>query len=202
MEAGSVYFMDSFRSHKEFRFILAVLPMALFICCRRLSQWSRNAKSPLLWIVGITLIIGNALPAFYFGFYHQRGTVDVMDYLAKEAGKSQPKPNFLFLMPCHSTPLYSHLHVNIPTKFLSCEPDFSSRPGYMDEAELFYLGPLTWMNKAFPRNGSLPSQGTILSMILCEIYHIENLGSDFDLTWLGGVSIMTLGSDLRSEAFC
>ncbi|XP_071438647.1 GPI mannosyltransferase 3 [Hetaerina americana] len=150
-------FLFSFLPHKEFRFILPVLPMALFICCRRLSQWSRNAKSPLLWIVGITLIIGNALPAFYFGFYHQRGTVDVMDYLAKEAGKSQPKPNFLFLMPCHSTPLYSHLHVNIPTKFLSCEPDFSSRPGYMDEAELFYLGPLTWMNKAFPRNGSLPS---------------------------------------------
>ncbi|XP_046405378.1 GPI mannosyltransferase 3 [Ischnura elegans] len=150
-------FLFSLLSHKEFRFILPVLPMALYISCRCLSKWSGPAKNSWLWAVGAALLVGNAVPAVYFGYYHQRGTVDVMDYLAKEAHNSHPKPNFLFLMPCHSTPLYSHLHVEVPIKFLTCEPDFSSKPGYMDEADLFYLGPLTWINKAYPPNSSLPS---------------------------------------------
>ena len=48
-----------------------------------------------------------------------------MKYLAAEARAAPPgaeAPSLLFLTPCHATPLYSHLHVPLATRFLDCSP--------------------------------------------------------------------------------
>lgn len=47
---------------------------------------------------------------------------------------------------------YSHLHINVPTRFLTCVPDLQSvpDPGYVDEADLFYADHVSWLAKNFP----------------------------------------------------
>uniref|UniRef100_A0A1I8F7S4 Mannosyltransferase n=1 Tax=Macrostomum lignano TaxID=282301 RepID=A0A1I8F7S4_9PLAT len=58
--------------------------------------------------------------ALYFCLIHQRGPLDAVNHLGKDAelrltrtgvpAHLDPDLHFLFLAPCHSTPLYSHLH--------------------------------------------------------------------------------------------
>ncbi|GAB0090424.1 Mannosyltransferase [Sergentomyia squamirostris] len=140
--------------HKEFRFVLPILPMCLYLCADLLSRWSRKASSLAIWTVVVTLLVGNALPAGYMGFCHQRGTTDVMPALAKIAREYKSpegeRASVLFLMPCHSTPLYSHIHTNVSLRFLTCEPNLTDDPGYEDEADKFYRNPTNWLDGNIP----------------------------------------------------
>ncbi|KAK0090712.1 hypothetical protein PV326_004054 [Microctonus aethiopoides] len=61
----------------------------------------------------------------------------------------------LFLMPCHSTPFYSHLHLNISMRFLSCEPNLKNQPNYLDEADHFFNNPTRWIDNNY-NNCTLP----------------------------------------------
>ncbi|KAK9824054.1 hypothetical protein WJX72_007382 [[Myrmecia] bisecta] len=61
------------------------------------------------------------LPALYLSLRHQRGTISVMTYLADQARLPAPLA-VAFLMPCHATPLYSHIHRNVTLSFLDCSP--------------------------------------------------------------------------------
>ncbi|XP_044258061.1 GPI mannosyltransferase 3 [Tribolium madens] len=147
----------SFLPHKEFRFLLPLLPIALFISSRFLSAWSRKASNVMLWTVALILFMGNVGPSYYLGYVHQRGTLDVMTPLREIALKNPNNTNLLFLMPCHSTPLFSHLHVNVTARFLTCEPNFNTSESYVDEADQFYSSPSVWLRKNYPPNGTLPS---------------------------------------------
>lgn len=101
------------------------------------------------------LLLGtfNLLPFLYFSLIHQRGTVDVMNYLHNVAlnqtldngTMAVNDLNFMFLMPCHSTPYYSFLHFNVSMRFLTCEPNLNQRNDYKDEAEIFFLDPNKWL---------------------------------------------------------
>ncbi|GLV38019.1 Phosphatidylinositol glycan anchor biosynthesis class B [Carabus blaptoides fortunei] len=143
--------------HKEFRFILPVLPMALYVSSDFITRWSYKANNVLLWFVAAVLFVSNIVPAWYLGMVHQRGTLDVMSPLAKIAADNPRNTSILFLMPCHSTPLYSHLHVNVTTRFLTCEPDLTNTPNYKDEADMFYDQPNKWLHTHYPPNGTLPT---------------------------------------------
>lgn len=119
-------FHFSFIPHKEFRFILPLLPIALHLSAMYLSKWSVNTKkyfqhlllqntrflltficcSYMIWVVTIAILVANIVPAWYVGIVHQRGTLDVMEPLRQIAIKDPNDSNFLFLTPCHSTPLY------------------------------------------------------------------------------------------------
>ncbi|CAH0553253.1 unnamed protein product [Brassicogethes aeneus] len=144
--------------HKEFRFLLPLLPIVFYISSRFLSSWSRKANTILLWAVAIIIFTGNLGPTWYFSFAHQRGTLDVMDPLREIASNDTSNKHFLFLMPCHSTPYYSHLHVNVSSRFLTCEPNFNkSNTHYIDEADTFYNNPNVWLRQHYPPNGTLPS---------------------------------------------
>lgn len=96
------------------------------------------------------LLIFSALPAMYLSLIHQRGTIDIMrsiEHVAREyrddAGHCA---KFLILMPCHSTPLYSHVHQkNVTLRFLTCEPNFNNNKSYRNEAEQFYINPAAWL---------------------------------------------------------
>ncbi|TTD92248.1 GPI mannosyltransferase 3 [Bagarius yarrelli] len=104
------------------------------------------------------LLLLNLLPALYTGLVHQRGVLDVMDHLQHLCDShSSPEPRVLFLMPCHSTPLYSHLHCPISLRFLECPPDLRGDPDYVDESAKFYMDPLGWLGTSYPNGSSLPS---------------------------------------------
>jgi len=135
--------------HKEFRFLLPLLPMFVYIESSWLSYWSHKAHKSWLWIVTVVIIITNVTTVGYFGLVHQRGTLDVMKVLAN---RNPWHTNVLFLMPCHSTPLYSHLHTRIQVRFLTCEPDFTGNPHYQDEADIFYMDPEKWLLQNYSGN--------------------------------------------------
>ncbi|XP_075161416.1 phosphatidylinositol glycan anchor biosynthesis class B isoform X2 [Haematobia irritans] len=140
--------------HKEFRFVSVLMPLCLYIASDTLTRWSYKASSLLLWIVAILIVVGNAIPAWYLSTVHQRGPIDVMVQLgdiASEYRSEQNRPaNILFLMPCHSTPYYSHIHQNVTMRFLTCEPNLKQIPNYKDEAELFFDSPVHWLRSHIP----------------------------------------------------
>lgn len=131
----------SFLPHKEHRFLLPILPLAFYmissyltICTQKSSHRKNFYKSVLL--------IGNMLPILYFGIFHQSGTIKVMNYLRKTAKIRSEDAHFLFLMPCHSTPLYSYLHMNVTTRVLQCLTNFKKNESYVDEADQFFTQPI------------------------------------------------------------
>ncbi|XP_028028265.1 GPI mannosyltransferase 3 [Bombyx mandarina] len=136
----------SFISHKEFRFVLPLLPILLYLAQDAIVPWSRKAKRWQLYVVAACMVVGNAVPAAYFGAVHQRGALDVMPLLRDAA--STNRSSIAFLMPCHSTPLYSHIHKNITTRYLHCEPPFN-KPGETYESEAFFNNPLRWWRNEY-----------------------------------------------------
>ncbi|XP_047027731.1 GPI mannosyltransferase 3 [Helicoverpa zea] len=130
----------SFIPHKEFRFVLPLLPIFLYLAQDVIVPWSRKAQKWHLYLVAGLILVGNAAPAAYFGTVHQAGTLQVMPLLREAAHN---RSSVTFLMPCHSTPLYSHLHLNITTRYLHCEPPINgSASNY--EAEAFFNNPQRW----------------------------------------------------------
>ncbi len=77
-------------------FMLLLTGMSL----AKLQAWRKPAAAALL--------LFNLIPALYTGLIHQRGSLDVMHDLRElcDPSESQSSPELLFLMPCHSTPLY------------------------------------------------------------------------------------------------
>lgn len=122
-----------------------------------------NSLSLLIWIVALGLLIANIAPAAYLSLVHQKGTVEVMPHLAKIASEYKDedghRAKLLFLMPCHSTPYFSHIHQNVTMRFLTCEPNFNEQNNYVDEADHFYKDPLAWYRfhiPVYPRS-AMPS---------------------------------------------
>ncbi|XP_055363363.1 GPI mannosyltransferase 3 isoform X2 [Betta splendens] len=153
--------------HKEFRFIYPVLPFCMVFCgisLANLKTWRRPAA--------ILLLAANVAPALYTGLIHQRGALDVMSHLQKLCNVSSistpPQPDTLFLMPCHSTPHYSHVHCPLKMRFLECPPDLGEK-GYVDEAEQFYDDPLLWLQTSFPYKSSLPTHLIFFDVLEKEI---------------------------------
>ncbi|KAJ8029122.1 GPI mannosyltransferase 3 [Holothuria leucospilota] len=152
-----VIFVYSFLSHKEFRFILPVLPMCMLFCGLFISQCRHSTQR----LLAIYLLVLNVPVALYTGLLHQRGTLDVMTFLRQELRSEvtsvENKEDVLFLMPCHSTPFYSHLHSNVSLKFLTCHPNLEHITDYVDEADLFYENPQKWLEKNFASFEKYPS---------------------------------------------
>ncbi|XP_039246023.1 GPI mannosyltransferase 3 isoform X1 [Pipra filicauda] len=152
-------------SHKEFRFIYPVLPFCMFFCgysLKHLKAWKKSAVSFLL--------LSNLLPALYTGLIHQRGTLDVMSHIQQLCHNSDQSQTFVFIMmPCHSTPLYSHVHCPLKMRFLQCPPDLTGNENYTDEADVFYSNPLGWLNKEFYNDTLLPSHLILFNVLEQEI---------------------------------
>ncbi|XP_076260440.1 phosphatidylinositol glycan anchor biosynthesis class B [Rhynchophorus ferrugineus] len=165
-------FILSCLPHKEFRFILPLLPMILYITSKFLAAWSRKANMWHIWLISAVIFIWNVIPAWYIGYNHQRGTLDVMNILGQFAQTDSNNTSFLFLMPCHSTPLYSHIHVNVTARFLTCNPNLNNISSYVDEADAFYHNPNAWLRNNYPPNSNLPSH------IICYDNLLPIIGSD------------------------
>ncbi|CAA0836061.1 Alg9-like mannosyltransferase family [Striga hermonthica] len=156
----------SLLGHKEFRFVLPVLPIALIFSgiplanlhqrgiSKRKQTWSsrKNRYSRLNMSV-FFLLVTNLPMALYMSMVHQRGAEDVMNYLSREARENRVK-SILFLTPCHATPYYSTLHRNISMRFLDCTP--SEERGKLDESDQFLHDPLAFVTR-LARNWTPPS---------------------------------------------
>ncbi|XP_071677501.1 mannosyltransferase APTG1 [Lolium perenne] len=144
----------SLLGHKEFRFVLPVLPLALMFsgyCLASMSQFKGKSLHEKrlfskLQLSVILLVITNVPMALYMSLFHQRGTEDAMFYLSKEAHDGRVN-SVLFLMPCHSTPYYSSLHSSLPMRFLDCTP--SDNKGTLDESDRFLMNPLDFVGEIF-----------------------------------------------------
>ncbi|XP_048887452.1 GPI mannosyltransferase 3 [Brienomyrus brachyistius] len=150
--------------HKEFRFVYPVLPLCMLFCgfsLARLRSWRRPAAG--------ALVLMNLLPALYTGLVHQRGVLDVMGHLQQLCHTASPQPDVLFLMPCHSTPFYSHIHCPIKMRFLECPPDLSGNKSYVDEADDFFANPKHWLEVTFTQQALLPSHLVLFDVLEKEI---------------------------------
>ncbi|EDV26594.1 uncharacterized protein TRIADDRAFT_54751 [Trichoplax adhaerens] len=141
-------------SHKEFRFILSILPFVLCFCGSYLSiMWkvkdatvTRNRHS--FWWFFTFLLTTNIAAAAYTSRIHQKGTIDAIHHIRTISERhNTDRFSVMFLMPCHSTPFYCYIHKKIELSFLTCLP--SNRPGYIDEADRFFLEPTSWLNRKF-----------------------------------------------------
>ncbi|KAJ1916549.1 glycosylphosphatidylinositol anchor biosynthesis [Mycoemilia scoparia] len=80
------------------------------------SEAKFSLRTILLFIVCVNVPI-----SLYTTLLQQPGVVKVMSYLNAEGLKGKVS-GVGFLMPCHSTPFYSHFHHDLPMWQLSCEP--------------------------------------------------------------------------------
>jgi phosphatidylinositol glycan class B len=92
------------------------------------------------------LILANVPLALYLSLLHQRAPVSAALHLGQQQHPA------LLLLPCHSTPLHSHLHLGPPARSLACRPPV---PGLEeeDEAEAFHRAPRAWLEAEYPPGG-------------------------------------------------
>ncbi|KAJ3693913.1 hypothetical protein LUZ60_009393 [Juncus effusus] len=167
----------SILGHKEFRFVLPVLPIALIFAGYFLASMEKKNNSSYtknknkLKIVVAFLLVTNIPMALYMTSFHQRGTEDVMYYLSKEAHEGKVR-DVLFLMPCHSTPYYSSLHYNLTMRFLDCSP--SESRSVPDESDQFMMNPFDFAKLMFT-DLTLPSHIVLFDS---EERHLKELLSE------------------------
>ncbi|KAI9500144.1 Alg9-like mannosyltransferase family-domain-containing protein [Coemansia spiralis] len=108
------------------------------------------------------LLVTNVPAILYVNLVHQRGVIDVLKHL-RQGAQAGNVTGIGFLMPCHSTPFYSHLHRDIPMWFLSCEPptERSALDTHYWEANDFEQTPIEFIRAIFsaPKSGSGSGSG-------------------------------------------
>ncbi|KAK3818018.1 MAG: Alg9-like mannosyltransferase family-domain-containing protein [Linnemannia elongata] len=154
-----VVFVYSALQHKEWRFLYPILyPLLPFAAdtMQRLflssTDWKRS-KSRVAVVVA--LLVVNGVMALYTTLIHQRGVVDVMDWVretSREAGGPGQGLSLGFIMPCHSTPWYSSVHLRdakpLSMWFITCSPPLGKvdPTTYKDESDIFYEDPVAFMD--------------------------------------------------------
>lgn len=118
----------SFEKHKEFRFLMPLVGPMMIYAGRGLYTLEKldirtNRVGPRSFSMRylFILIATNFLLGWYFSKVHKRGVIDATIWLRNEAYTGNVG-SVLFLMPCHSMPFYSHFHLNLPMRFITCEP--------------------------------------------------------------------------------
>ncbi|KAK9456932.1 Alg9-like mannosyltransferase family-domain-containing protein [Dipodascopsis uninucleata] len=136
-------------AHKEVRFIFPLLPIFHLISARSLYKLRILEQPRLKYTLYCAILLINIPLALYAGLVHQRGVVDVVQYIHS----NREVTSVGFLMPCHSTPWMSHIHrPDITAWFLTCEPPSSASElaTYRDEADQFYDDPHNFLKTYFP----------------------------------------------------
>lgn len=160
--------LHSFSEHKEFRFLLPILPLLVVLAGHSMAQLVDTIptrRKPLaVQIVFIACILLNFPHLLYLGIVHQRGPIASTQYLADEISTRIPREepiNIHFLMSCHSAPLYSHLHIpgiRIRAWHLDCPPDCRSRHDIECESDAFSSNPLSFVVNAYGNDNHINAQ--------------------------------------------
>lgn len=59
----------------------------------------------------------------------------------------------------------SHVHCPLKMDFLECPPDIGDPEMYVDDAELFYMSPIAWLNAEFHDATRLPTHLVMFSAL-------------------------------------
>ena len=149
-------FFLSLVQHKEQRFLLPLFPILLCYAAHFLH--TINIRMHYKNMLAVSVVALNLLPLLYLVFANKVGATNVVSLLAKEFETDKNnqcyKTDVLFLLPCHSTPLYSHFHLDYPLDFLQCPPvidsNWDSYSDDKDESDFFFAYPEKWILKKFP----------------------------------------------------
>ena len=115
----------SLPAHKEFRFLLPGLQLAIPFCGLGAATLLHKNNAKRNKIFALLLIFLQLPMIVYFSLYHQRAQLDVMNFLHQSrhsATTTATTNSILFLTPCHTTPFYSHVHRPLSMRFLDCSP--------------------------------------------------------------------------------
>lgn len=126
-------FTLSFSPHSEWRFLHPLLPSLLLFALPplfhgytptiigayrltdALRQYTRIPKKVYYFLLVLPIVICS-----YFCVWHDWANVEVMNVLRR--GDVGNVTGLGVVMDCHATPWMSHLHRDIPTWYLTCEP--------------------------------------------------------------------------------
>jgi hypothetical protein len=113
------------------------------------------------------LIIPNLVAILYLGTFHQGAPIQInqrIRQLLTNTGKRDERYSVHYLMGCHSTPLYSHLHVpsvRIDAWTLDCSPKCRASLSEVCESDLFYRDPKQFVENVY--NLAESKEGTCTS---------------------------------------
>ena len=150
--------VHSFNPHKEYRFLLPVLPLVCLLAGRACAAISAQRRRSL---VGLYIVV-NVLLFAYFGLVHQAGPISAMSFLQHRLSTLPSSSSTVslyavhFWMPCHSTPLYSAVHLMPPPSlhFLDCSPSLPPLPStdqvtafstHCTDSHLFHRSPVPFL---------------------------------------------------------
>lgn len=174
----------SFYPEQKIRYFLSLLPLCLHITGDALKIWTRKLDQHQACIIACMIFLFNAVAIVLFILEFPRGSVDIMipiEQIAREYRTPDGhRAKFLLLMPCYSTPLYSHVHQNVTLRFLTCEPNLNGEKDYIDEEEQFYANPAEWLqyNVTDYQKSRLPTHTVLFDSLEPEI---EDFLKDYKL---------------------
>lgn len=171
--------LHSVSGHKEFRFLLPLLPLICVLAAHRIYTMGEASRGRLksssnetkkITAMGkgrpvllAAFILLNYPHLLYLGVIHQRGPVAVNQYLAstiegislnKQIGLDH-EYSIHYLMGCHSAPLYSHLHVpnaRINAWHLDCSPKCRSSDEIVCESDAFSTDKLGFTKSIYDKS--------------------------------------------------
>jgi GPI mannosyltransferase 3 len=187
----------SFSAHKEFRFLLPILPMFCLLAGSRLrilttkqnqiDYPSTKTKIALGFGVFVNLVV-----VLYLGCFHQRAPIDVNQAIVTAAierneakthpsskTKTTPVYRIHYLMGCHSTPLLSHLHhpgIKFEPWYLDCSPDCRSDPDTECESDAFSRDPRGFVERVYGFPNDTPMECLVDGAETCEA-HLKALAA-------------------------
>jgi phosphatidylinositol glycan class B len=140
--------------HKEIRFIYPLQPIFMLMVAYSIHETKHKFQRLYKFLVPVIIIL-NLIIAIFFTQVHERGVIDIVQYL-----RNNPDiESFGFLTPCHSTPWQSHINnPNLVNKswFLTCEPplhltttSLKEIKSYRDESDQFYDNPAQFLSEHF-----------------------------------------------------
>ena len=161
----------STNAHKEFRYILPLLPIFCLLTGEQLQKYlgtlPQSRRGCLGWFSLAVIVIANLIAVLYLGLFHQSGPVTVNREILRLATRhakglaTRPEATTLvsrhgigyFTGACHSTPLLSALHtplVHFETRSLDCSPSCRADPNAVCETDQFHHDPLGFLQSLYP----------------------------------------------------
>jgi len=145
----------SFSAHKEFRFLLPILP---FVCLLSAKSLHSLASSRGNIRVLLLLCLLNYPHLLYLLRVHQSAPIVINQRIVR-AMRQDPRPSYSvhYLMPCHSSPLYSHLHLpgtRVDARTLDCSPD--CRVDSSCESDSFLSDPRSFLLESYAGGRRVP----------------------------------------------
>ena len=147
--------IHSFSPHKEFRFLLPILPLVCVLAGRNLQTICQKIPK-MKWYLVLSLIIFNYPHLYFLSKIHQHGPIGINREILKIVSLMDSNEHNLtihYLMGCHSTPLYSHLHtdnVKFQAWTLDCSPTCRDpNNNLVCESEQFTLDPLSFIQQTY-----------------------------------------------------